>query len=109
MFCVFLHYCSIRLSNIGFVIFASSILRCVYFVMFNLFGLSFQNERRARDAPTAEAGDNVEQPFQGEALAPAPRCRGRGSSGRGVVSGCICFRRDFINGFVGLILCYFDC
>ena len=44
-----------------------------------------------------------------DALAPAPRHRGRGSSGRGVVSGCICFRRDFRNGFVGLILCYFDC
>ena len=60
--------------------------------------------RRARDAPTAEAADNVEQSFQSEALAPAPRRRGRGSSGRGVISGCIYFRRDFRNGFVGLIL-----
>ena len=42
--------------------------------------------RRARDAPAAEAADNVEQPFQGEALAPAPRRRERGSSGRGVLS-----------------------
>ena len=41
---------------------------------------------RARDAPTVEAVNNVEQSFQGEALAPAPRCRGRGSSGRGVLS-----------------------
>ena len=64
--------------------------------------------RRARDALATEVGDNVEQSFQGEALAPAPRRRGRGSSGRGVVLGCICFRRDFRNGFVGLILCYFD-
>ena len=41
---------------------------------------------RVRDAPAAEAVDNVEQSFQGEALAPAPRCIGRGSSGRGVLS-----------------------
>ena len=46
--------------------------------------------RRARDTPVAEAADNVEQSFQGEALSPVPRCRGRGNSGRGVVSGCIC-------------------
>ena len=38
--------------------------------------------RRARDAPAAEAADNVEQSFQGEAPAPAPRRRGRDSSGR---------------------------
>ena len=42
--------------------------------------------RRARDAPAAEAVDNVEQSFQDEALASAPRRRGRGSSGRGVMS-----------------------
>ena len=42
--------------------------------------------RRARDTPTAEAVDNVEQSFQGEALAPTPRRKGRGSSGRGVLS-----------------------
>ena len=41
---------------------------------------------RARDAPAVEAVDNVEQSFQGEALAPAPRRRGRVSSGRGVLS-----------------------
>ena len=41
---------------------------------------------RAGDAPTVEAVDNVEQSFQGEALAPTPRRRGRGSSGRGVLS-----------------------
>ena len=50
--------------------------------------------RRARDAPAAEAADNVEQSFQDEALAPPPRHRGRDSSGREVVSGCICFRRE---------------
>ena len=38
--------------------------------------------RRARDAPAAEVADNVEQSFQGEALAPVPRRRGRGGSGR---------------------------
>ena len=65
--------------------------------------------KRARDAPAAEAAYDVEQSIQDEALAPAPRCRGRGSSGRGVISGCICFRCDFRNRFVGLILCYFDC
>ena len=41
---------------------------------------------RARDAPAVEAVDNVEQSFQGEALAHAPRRRGRGSSGREVLS-----------------------
>ena len=41
---------------------------------------------RARDAPTVVTVDNVEQFFQGEALAPAPRRSGRGSSGRGVLS-----------------------
>ena len=64
---------------------------------------------RARDAPAVETVDNVEHSFQGEALSPAPQRRGRGSSGRGVVSGCICFRRDFRNGFVVLILYYSDC
>ena len=64
--------------------------------------------RRARDALAAEAVDDVEQSFKDEALAPAPRRRERGSSDRGVVSGCICFRHEFRNGFIGLILCYFD-
>ena len=41
---------------------------------------------RARDASAVEVVDNVEQSFQGEALAPAPWRRGRGSSGRGVLS-----------------------
>ena len=41
---------------------------------------------RARDAPAVEAVDNVEQSFHGEALAPAPRRKRRGSSGRGVLS-----------------------
>ena len=40
---------------------------------------------RARDAPAVEAVDNVEQSFQGEALAPAPRRTGKDSSGRGVL------------------------
>ena len=42
--------------------------------------------RRARDTPAAEASNDVEQSFQDEALAPAPRRKGRGSSGRGVLS-----------------------
>ena len=41
---------------------------------------------RARDAPAVETVDNVEHSFQGEALAPTPRRRDRGSSGRGVLS-----------------------
>ena len=40
---------------------------------------------RARDAPAAEAVDVVEQSFKNEALAPAPRCRGRDSSDREVL------------------------
>ena len=48
--------------------------------------------RRAWDAPAAEAVKKIfEQPFQGEALTPAPQHRGRDSSGREVVSGCNCF------------------
>ena len=68
---------------------------------------------RARDAPAVEAVDNVEQSIQGKAFAPAPRRKGRGSSGRGVLShvvyvlGVIFF--FFMNGIVGLIICYFDC
>ena len=34
--------------------------------------------RRARNAPTAEAADKDEQPFQDKVFVPAPRCRGRG-------------------------------
>ena len=64
---------------------------------------------RAWDAPAVGVVDNVEQSFQGEALAPAPRRRGRGSSGRRVVPGCICFRWEFKNGYINLILCHFDC
>ena len=41
---------------------------------------------RARDAPAAETTNDVEQFFQNDALAPAPRHRGRGSSGSGVMS-----------------------
>ena len=41
--------------------------------------------RRARVAPAAEAVKIIEQPFQGEALIPAPQHRGRDSSGRGVL------------------------
>ena len=43
-------------------------------------------KRRARDAPAAEVADDVEQSFQDEALTPAPRHSGRGSSGKGVMS-----------------------
>ena len=41
---------------------------------------------RALDAPATDVADEVEQSFQSEALAPAPRRRGRGSSSRGVLS-----------------------
>ena len=41
--------------------------------------------RRARDGPATKTVENVEQSFQGEALIPAPRHRGRDSSGRGVL------------------------
>ena len=42
--------------------------------------------RRARDTLATEVPIDVKQSFQDEALAPAPRCRGRDSSGRGVLS-----------------------
>ena len=41
--------------------------------------------RRARDTPAAEAPNDVEQSFQGEAHIPAPRSRGRDNSGKGVL------------------------
>ena len=45
-FCVFLHYCGIRLSNVSFVIVASSILRCVCLLLcMILIGLSSLNEK----------------------------------------------------------------
>ena len=68
IFCIFLHYCGIRLSNIDFVIFASSILRCVCFVVFDLFGCLFRIRRRAQNAPTAKAAIEDEQSFQDEVL-----------------------------------------
>ena len=41
-FCVFLHYCGIRLSNVSFVIIASSILRGVCFtIVFDLIWFVF--------------------------------------------------------------------
>ena len=65
---------------------------------------------RTRDAPTVEAVDNVEQSFQGEALAPAPPRSGRGSSGRGVLSHVVyVLGVIFMIGIVGLIIYYFDC
>ena len=87
-FVFFLHYCGIRLSNVGSIIIACSILRFVYFIVVFWFYLVclLWIRRRAWDAPAAEAADDVEQFFQDEALAPAPRCRGRGSSGKGVMS-----------------------
>ena len=42
LFCVFLHYCGNRLSNVGSVIIASSILRIVsYVVMFDFVWFVF--------------------------------------------------------------------
>ena len=65
---------------------------------------------RARDAPAVETVDNVEHSFQGEALAPTPRRRGRGSSGREVLSHVVCVLGViFMNEIVGLIISYFDC
>ena len=64
---------------------------------------------RARDAPAAEAADDVEQSFQNEAFAPTPRHRGRGSSGKEVISQCVFGLNVKKNGFIGLILCYSDC
>ena len=88
-FCVFLHYCGIRLSNIGSVFIASSILSCVYFMVMLWFYLVCLLRMRsgAWDAHAAEAVDNVEQSFQDDAIAPAPTRRTeRDSSGRGVLS-----------------------
>ena len=66
--------------------------------------------RRARDTPAAEAPNVVEQSFQDEALAPAPRCRGRDSSDREVLSHVVyVLGVIFMIEIVGLIICYFDC
>ena len=63
-----------------------SSLLLVFCVVFRFYFICLLwMRRRARDAPAAEAVDDIEQSFQDEALAPAPRRRGRGSSGRGVL------------------------
>ena len=65
--------------------------------------------RRARNAPSTEAVDNVEQSFQGEALASAPQRRGRDSSDREVLSHVVyVLVVIFMIEIVGLIICYFD-
>ena len=40
-FCVFLHYCGIRLSNVSFVIIASSIIRCMFVIVFDFIWFVF--------------------------------------------------------------------
>ena len=55
---------------------------CVWFCLSCLLRL----RRRAWDVPATEVADDVEQSFQDEALAHAPRHRERGSSGIGVMS-----------------------
>ena len=63
-----------------------SLLILVFCVMFWFYFICLLwMRRRARDAPAAEAVDDVEQSFQDEALPPAPRRWWRGSSGRGVL------------------------
>ena len=64
-FYVFIYYCGIRLSSIGLITIASSILRCVYFIVVfwcYLVCLLWMRSR-ARDAPAVEAVDKVEQSF----------------------------------------------
>ena len=87
-FYVFLHYCGNRLSKVGSVIIASSVLRFVCFIVVFWFYLVclLWMRKRVWESPAAKAVDDVEQSFWDEALAPAPRCRGRGSSGRRVLS-----------------------
>ena len=63
----------------------------------------------ARDTPAIEAVDNVEQSFQGEALAPAPQRKGRGSSGRGVLSHaifdlCVILEMDLLAWFYDILI-----
>ena len=86
--CVFLHYCGNRLSKVGSVIIASSVLRFVCFIVVFLFYLVclLWMRKRVWESTAAKAVDDVEQSFQGEALTPAPCHRGRGSSGKGVMS-----------------------
>ena len=80
-------------------------------VAFWFYWLFFSEwEHWAWDAPAAEAVKIIEQPFQDEALAPTPRRRGRGSSGREVLSHVVyVLGVIFMNEIVGLIICYFDC
>ena len=56
---VFIHYCGIRLSNVSFVIIASSIMSVCYCVWFYLVCLLWMRSR-ARDAPAIEAVDKVD-------------------------------------------------
>ena len=64
---------------------------------------------RAQDAPAVEAINDVAQSFKDEALAPTSRHRGRGSSGKGVMSQYVFgLNVNFRNRFADLIKCYFD-
>ena len=58
----------------------------MYLVVFESVCFCLFRMRRARYAPAAEAADEDEQSFQDEVFVPAPRRRGRSSSGRGVLS-----------------------
>ena len=86
-FCIFIHYCGIKLSNVGSVIIASSILRCVYFMVVFDFNWWFFSEWDAEHEMLLllKQLKIFEQPFQGEALILAPRSRGRDSSDRKVL------------------------
>ena len=110
-FCVFIHYCGNRLSNVGSVIITFSILHCVCFIVVFWFCLPCLLRMRGEHEmlPLLKQLMILSSPFMmklllllldvEEEIVVVEEC-------------CIrlyLFRRDFRNGFVGLILCYPVC
>ena len=94
------------LSSLLPVFFVVSVcLLCLILLSFLLWLRS-----REKDAPTTEVIDKVEESFEDEALAPAPRRRERGSSDREVLSHVVyVLGVIFMIEIVGLIISYCDC
>ena len=110
-FCVFLHYCGNRLSNLCFVIITSSILRWIYFIVVFWFYLVVFSEWEGEHEMLLLLKQLImlSSPFRMMLLLLHLNVEGEVA----VVEEC-CFRLsllmcDFRNGLVDLILWYFDC
>ena len=110
-FCVFfLHYCGIRLSNIGFVIIASSILRCVYFVvMFDFVWFVFSKWGEHEILLLLKHLMMWSSPFRIKLLFLFLDVEEEIAMVEEYCFRLCLFMCDFRNGLVDLILWYFDC